>query len=61
MVRRMMKERVCVGMCEALTFAAVGRPASSAPGGTRCGSTSQRDLVRASLLLVPDRPKTSAG
>jgi hypothetical protein len=53
----MKSERVW-SLCEALTFVVIGRPAPSAHGGMASGQASQRDLVRASLLLVPDRPKT---
>src|SRR3954452_10476381 len=56
--RRMMKSERVWSLCEALTFVVVSRPAPSPRGGMCCGWGSQRDLVRASLLLVPERPKT---
>jgi hypothetical protein len=56
--RRMMRSERVWSLCEALTFVLVGRPAPSARGGMCCGTGSQRDLVRASVLLVPERPKT---
>jgi hypothetical protein len=59
--RRMMKSGRVWSLCEALTFVVVGRPTPSARRGMCCGWQSQRDLVRASLVLVPERPKTPVG
>ena len=59
--RRMMKSERVWSLGETLTLVVVGRSAPSARGGMCCRWGSQRDLVRASLLLVPERPKTPAG
>src|SRR5436189_4049116 len=50
--RRMMNSERVWSLREALTLVVVGRPAPSARGGMCGGWGSQRDLVRASLLLV---------
>ena len=59
--RRMMKREGVWFRCAALTFVVVGRRAPSARRGMCRGWSSQRDRVRASLLFVPERPKTPAG
>ena len=58
---RMMKSERVWSLREALRFVVSGRPAPSAHAQMWPGWGSQRDLVRASLLLVPERSKTRAG
>ena len=58
--RRLLKSERVWSLCEALTLVVVRRPAPSARSWDVPGWGSQRDLVRASLLLVPERPKTPA-
>src|SRR3954469_10841801 len=56
--RRMMKSERVWSLCESLTLVVVSRPAASPHGGMCCGWGSKRYVVRASLLLAPQGPKT---